>query len=40
MEKYIERFNQLYESGSQVVRRVGGRNIIFFGLLGTAIAAK
>jgi hypothetical protein len=36
----MEKINQLCEVGSQVVRRVGGRNIIFFGLLGTAIAAK
>ena len=36
----MEKLNQLCECGSQVVRRIGGRNIIFFGLLGTAVAVK
>ena len=36
----MEKLNQLYESGSQIIRRIGGRNIFFFGLLGTAVAAK
>ena len=36
----MEKLNQLRECGSQIIRRIGGKNIIFFGLLGTAVVAE
>ena len=36
MEKLVE----LYNTGSYVMRRIGGRNIIFFGLLGAAMGSQ
>lgn len=31
---------QLYNCGLAIAHRIGSRNIIFFGLLGTAVAAE
>jgi hypothetical protein len=35
-----EKITQLYSCGLHVANRIGGRNIIFFGLLGTAATAE
>ena len=36
----LSKICQLYNTGIQIANRIGGRNIIFFGLLGTAVAAE
>lgn len=35
-----EKINKLYSCGMQVVKFIGGRNIIFFGLFGTAVTTE
>ena len=36
----LARLTQLYQCGLYTANQIGARNIIFFGLLGTAVAAE